>query len=127
MSGQDISSSASSLLISAIQTGTLSRVSPDRLLTSLIDEEATGLKSLQDELLLGTVVVDTETSNLLRSMRLVARQLGVRPGERAILVNGRVSSLVFFLRVYAHGMLLSLSSWVHLTRVQSFWQRISKC
>ena len=127
MSGQDISSSASSLLISAIQTGTLSRVSPDRLLTSLIDEEATGLKSLQDELLLGTVVVDTEISNLLRSMRLVARQLGVRPGERAILVNGRVSSLVFFLRVYAHGMLLSLSSWVHLTRVQSFWQRISKC
>lgn len=127
MSGQDISSSASSLLISAIQTGTLSRVSPDRLLTSLVDEEATGLKSLQDELLLGTVVVDTETSNLLRSMRLVARQLGVRPGERAILVNGRVSSLVFFLRVYAHGMLLSLSSWVHLTRVQSFWQRISKC
>ena len=105
MSGQDISSSASSLLISAIQTGTLSRVSPDRLLTSLVDEEATGLKSLQDELLLGTVVVDTETSNLLRSMRLVVRQLGVRPGERAILVNGRVSSLVFFLPVYAHGML----------------------
>lgn len=49
------------------------------------------MRVLRDELLSGSDVVDIDTSSLLSSMRLVARQLGLEPGERAILINGRVS------------------------------------
>ena len=78
-------------MITAVQAATLSRMSPRRLLTVLIDEGESGLRVLRDELLSGTDMVDIETSSLSSSMRLVARQLGLQPGDRAILINGRVS------------------------------------
>ncbi|KAL4079421.1 glycosyltransferase family 24 protein [Scleroderma citrinum] len=89
--GQESSSPASQLLITAVQTGTLSAVCPRRILAALIDEkDESGLRVLQDELLSGTDMGDTETTGLSLSMHLLARHLGLQPGERAILVNGRL-------------------------------------
>ncbi|KAF9239780.1 glycosyltransferase family 24 protein [Melanogaster broomeanus] len=47
-------------------------------------------KAFSDEFIAGNQVTDAEIFRVLQTSRLVTRELGLQPGQRAVLVNGRL-------------------------------------
>lgn len=82
---------ASSLLTTLIQARALSHVSSVDLLAILAgDNQESAYELLRNELMASIATTEAEVSGLTQVMRLVARHLGLQPGERAVLVNGRL-------------------------------------
>ncbi|KAI6043927.1 glycosyltransferase family 24 protein [Pisolithus marmoratus] len=81
----------SSILITLIQARALSLVSSADLIGALArDNQDSAYESLRNEWLTSNAITEAEVSSLKQKMRLVARHLGLRPGEPAVLVNGRL-------------------------------------
>ncbi|KAG6330916.1 hypothetical protein ID866_8172 [Astraeus odoratus] len=87
-SGSVTGGGTAELLTTLIQAGTLSNISPSRLRAALVGEGEESLFDIMQNQLLASE--GTDVSGLLQTMRLLVRQLGLQPGERAILVNGRL-------------------------------------
>ncbi len=90
-----------------VSSDVLSKVTPERLLTALglrnpvvvpVDGEKQAPFSL-DEVVGAKVFTSTEYEKYSNACRLVLRQLELKPGEQAVIVNGRVS-LVYVIRYY---------------------------
>ncbi|KAI6106945.1 glycosyltransferase family 24 protein [Pisolithus croceorrhizus] len=82
---------ASSLLTTLISARALSHLSPaDFVATLAADDQDSTYELLRNERLASSATTEAEVSSLEQAMRLVARHLGLLPGERAILVNGRL-------------------------------------
>ncbi|PCH34985.1 glycosyltransferase family 24 protein [Wolfiporia cocos MD-104 SS10] len=90
----------SSLVAQLISKGLLHRASPSRLLRLLgFGDVAAPKQSPQtvisaedslDDILSGTVLTDAEYDEFVTASRLIAREVGLAPGDQAVVVNGRV-------------------------------------
>lgn len=93
----------SSLLAHLTLKRKLHRMAPSRLLEILgLGNVATPGDSTQivissegtlDDILGGSILEDAEYEAYLKSSRLMAHELRLAPGEQAVIVNGRVSSV----------------------------------
>ncbi|KIJ61523.1 glycosyltransferase family 24 protein [Hydnomerulius pinastri MD-312] len=85
-------SDISTLLSTLVHTGSLHDVPPSRLLEALSGGEgdAETQKAFSDEFVAGKGLGNADTFGVLQTSRLVTRQLGLEPGQRAILINGRL-------------------------------------
>lgn len=84
------------MISSLLHAGSLGDVSPSRLLEVLASESdgyrAPASQALFD--LTGLENIPEDIAHLVQASRLVIRRLGLEPGQRAVLVNGRVRYLL---------------------------------
>lgn len=82
----------STLISTLLHAGSLSDVPPSRILEALANEPDTHHAPGTQEpfALTGEEVASADITRLLQASRLVTRQFGLQPGQRAVLINGRV-------------------------------------
>ncbi|KIJ15969.1 glycosyltransferase family 24 protein [Paxillus involutus ATCC 200175] len=80
----------STFISTLVHSGRLSEVPPSRMLEVLADRLDEQLGAFKDELMAGKQLTNAKLFRILQTNRLVARELGLKPGQRCILVNGRL-------------------------------------
>lgn len=92
------------MIFTLLHAGSLGDISPSRLLEALANEsDGHPAPALQKFLALtGGETTSEDIIRLLQASRLVTRQLGLEPGQRAVLVNGRVRYLLVAVCVGPH-------------------------
>lgn len=82
----------STLISTLLHADSLSDVSPSRILEALANGSDThhAPGAQQPFTLTGEEASSASITRLLQASRLVTRQLGLQPGQRAVLINGRV-------------------------------------
>ncbi|KIK98602.1 glycosyltransferase family 24 protein [Paxillus rubicundulus Ve08.2h10] len=80
----------STFISTLVHSGGLSDVPPSRMLEALANRSDEQLAAFRDELMAGKRLTDAELLRILQTNRLVARELGLKPGQRCILANGRL-------------------------------------
>jgi UDP-glucose:glycoprotein glucosyltransferase len=101
----------STFISTLVHSGRLSEVPPSRMLEVLADRLDEQLGAFKDELMAGKQLTNAKLFRILQTNRLVARELGLKPGQRCILVNGRVSHLLNLCEALRHLPLRWTARW----------------
>ncbi|KAF8438182.1 UDP-glucose:Glycoprotein glucosyltransferase-domain-containing protein [Boletus edulis BED1] len=89
-SDEKATGAASTLLSTLFDAGTLRDIPPSRILEALANGSDGHNAPETQQPLAREDAAPPDITRLLQANRLVARQLGLRPGQRAVLVNGRL-------------------------------------